>query len=217
VDKFSEFFARLISYILHPVFMPTIGMIVIYFVGNVPGFNSYSIESDKDTALLAITILFIATGIIPLLIAIILKQQKVISSLQMPHKEERTIPFILTCLCYFSAYYLLKYHLELNLNGLIFYFIFFGMFATILGFFITLSWKISIHMIGVGGIAGILTLLSKTSEDILLYPLIITFFCAGLIAFSRLQLNAHNSRQIIVGFCLGFGCEILGLFYLIDY
>jgi membrane-associated phospholipid phosphatase len=91
------------------------------------------------------------------------------------------------------------------------------MFATILGFFITLSWKISIHMIGVGGIAGILTLLSKTSEDILLYPLIITFFCAGLIAFSRLQLNAHNSRQIIVGFCLGFGCEILGLFYLIDY
>jgi len=217
VDRFNDSLARLISNIFHPVFMPTIGIIMIYFVGNVPGFNSYSIKSDKYTALLAITILFIATCIIPLFIAVLLKQLKVISSLQMPYKEERTIPFVLTCLCYFCAYYLLKYHLELNLNGLIFYFIFFGMFATILGFFITLFWKISIHMIGIGGVAGILTLLSKTSDDILLYPLIITFFCAGLIAFSRLQLKAHNPKQIIVGFCLGFGCEILGLFYLIGY
>jgi membrane-associated phospholipid phosphatase len=72
-------------------------------------------------------------------------------------------------------------------------------------------------MIGVGGLAGILTLLSKTSDDILLSPLIITFFCAGLIAFSRLQLKAHNPKQIIVGFCLGFGCEILGLFYLVGH
>ena len=197
--------------------MPTIGMIVIYFVGNVPGFNSYSIKSDKYTALLTIAILFISTSIIPLFITVLLKQLKIISSLQMPDREERKIPFALTCFCYFYAYYLLKHHLELNLNGLIFYFIFFGMFATILGFFITLSWKISIHMIGIGGITGILTLLSKTSDPPLLYPLIITILCAGLIAFSRLQLNAHNSKQIIAGFCLGFGCEMLGLFYLVSY
>ena len=197
--------------------MPTFGMIVIYFVGNVPGFNSYSIKSDKYTVFLTISVLFIATSLIPLIIAILLKQLKVISSLHIPERKERKLPFLLTCFCYFCAYYLLKYHLELNLNGLIFYFIFFGMFATILGFFITLSWKISIHMIGIGGVAGILTLLSKTSEEVLLYPLIITFLCAGLVAFSRLKLKAHNSKQLIAGFCLGFGCEILGLFYPINH
>lgn len=188
-------------------------MIVIYFTGGVPGFNTYSTDTDKITAFLAMSILFIATSILPLLIAIILKKLKYISSLHMPSKEERSLPFIFTCFCYFGAYYLLKDYLELNLNSLIFYFIFAGLLATMLGFFITLSWKISIHMIGIGGVAGILTLLSKKNDEVLLYPLSITFLVAGLIAFSRLQLGAHNSKQIIAGFGLGFGCEILRVFY----
>ena len=217
MDKFSEYLARFTSYIFHPLFMPTNGMILIYFIGGVPGFNSYSTDIDKKTAFLAISILFITTSLLPLLLAIILKKLNYISSLHMPKKEERSLPFIFTCFCYFGAYYLLKHNLELNLNGLIFYFIFFGMFATILGFFITLSWKISIHMIGIGGLAGILTLLSKINNEVLLYPLSITFLVAGLIAFSRLQLGAHNAQQIIAGFCLGFGCEISGIFHLISH
>ena len=68
-------------------------------------------------------------------------------------------------------------------------------------------------MIGIGGVAGILTLLSKKNDEVLLYPLSITFLVAGLIAFSRLQLGAHNSKQIIAGFGLGFGCEMLGILY----
>jgi hypothetical protein len=195
--------------------MPTLGMVFIYFVGEVPGFNSYSVDADKKTAFITISVLFIATGLIPLVLAIILKRLKVIDSLQMRSKEERIIPYIFTCFCYFGAYYLLRYNLELNLNGLIFYFIFFGMFATIIGFFITLSWKISIHMIGIGGISGIMTLLSKTTDADLTYPLIASLFCAGLIAFSRLQLNAHDTKQIFAGFCLGFVCEMLGIFYII--
>ncbi len=197
--------------------MPTLGIILIYFVGGIPGFNSYSIDMDKKNAFTTIFVIFIATSLIPLFITIMLKKIKVITSLQMPNREERKIPFLITCFCYFIAYYYLRYHLELNLNGLIFYFVFFGMFATILGFFITLTWKISIHMIGIGGIVGILTLLSKTNHEVLLYPLITTIFCAGLIAFSRLQLRAHNLKQIIAGFFLGFGCEMMGLFYLISH
>ena len=72
-------------------------------------------------------------------------------------------------------------------------------------------------MIGIGGLAGILTLLSKINNEVLLYPLSITFLVAGLIAFSRLQLGAHNAQQIIAGFCLGFGCEISGIFHLISH
>ena len=192
--------------------MPTNGMILIYFTGGVPGFNTHSTDLDKKITFITISILFIATSILPLLIVLILKKLKFISSLHMPNKEERSIPFLLTCFCYFGAYYYLRHYLNLPINGLIFYFIFFGMFASILGFFITLSWKISIHMIGIGGVAGILTLLSKTNHDVLLCALSITFFIAGLIAFSRLQLGAHNPKQIIAGFCLGFGCEMLGVF-----
>tara|TARA_B100001778_G_C18578788_1_gene626358 strand:+ start:1274 stop:1867 length:594 start_codon:yes stop_codon:yes gene_type:complete len=197
--------------------MPTNGMIVIYLFGGVSGFNTYSTDTDKSTAFLTISILFIATSIIPLLITIALKKLKYISSFHMPSKEERSLPFMFTCFCYFGAYYFLKYYLDLNLNSLIFYFIFTGMLATMLGFFITLSWKISIHMIGIGGVTGIITLLSKMNDEVLLYPLSITFLIAGLIAFSRLQLEAHNTKQILAGFCLGFGCILSGIFYLISH
>ncbi len=72
-------------------------------------------------------------------------------------------------------------------------------------------------MIGIGGITGIITLLSKIHDEVLLYPLSITFLIAGLIAFSRLQQEAHNTKQIIAGFCLGFGCIMSGIFYLISH
>ena len=102
--------------------MPTFGMILIYFVGRVPGFNSYSIGADKNIALIAISIIFFSTSIIPLFSAIILKKLNIISSLQMQNREERTIPFIITCFCYFGVYYLLRYHLELNLSRYFFSF-----------------------------------------------------------------------------------------------
>ena len=217
MDKLSEHLARFTSYIFHPLFMPTNGMIVIYFIGKVPRFNPYSTDIDKSIALLTISILFIATSIIPLLITIALKKLNYISSLHMHNKEERAIPFILTFFCYFGAYYYLIYYLELNLNLLILCFIRFGIIAILFGTVITLLWKISIHMIGIGAVAGILTVLSKTNNEVLLYPLSITFFIAGLIAFSRLQLGAHNTKQIIAGFFLGFGCEMSGIFYLISH
>lgn len=194
--------------------MPTNGMLAIYFFGGLPGFNTYSTDLDKDIAIFTISTVFIATSILPIIIAVALKKAGIISSLHMPKKEERSIPFILTSLCYFGAYYYLRYYVDLPLNGLIFYFIFFGVFATILGFFVTLSWKISVHMIGVGGVVGILTLLSKQGDEVLIIPLIVSFIVAGLIGFGRLQLGAHNIKQVIAGFLLGFGCEIIGLFTL---
>ncbi len=216
MNKYSEYLARFTSYVFHPLFMPTNGMILVFYLGKIPGFNLYSTDSDKTVALFTISILFLATCIAPLLIALALKKLKIISSLKMPNREERSIPFLLTCFCYFGAYYYLRYEQELPLNGLIFYFIFFGMFATLLGFVVTLFWKISIHMIGIGGITGILSFLSKFNQDVLLYPLSVSFLIAGLIGFSRLRLKAHNAKQLIAGFCLGFCCELFGIFYLFN-
>lgn len=191
--------------------MPTIGLITAYFVGKVPGFNPYSTEHDKEIAHFVLFAVFIATGILPVVIAIILKQTKLISSIHMPKKEERSLPFLLTSMCYYGVFYYLNSYLELPIDKLISYFILAGVLATILGFMVTLSWKISVHMIGVGGIVGILTVLSKVGDEVLILPLSISLIIAGLVGFGRLQLNAHTPKQVLAGFFLGFFCEILGL------
>jgi membrane-associated phospholipid phosphatase len=192
--------------------MPTNGLIVAYLFGGISGFNPYSIESDKAVAYFTITCVFIATSIIPLLLTFVLKRFNKISSLHMPLKRERMFPFLITGTLYYGTIYLFSRYWELPLPILIYKFMFGATLAIIIGMIITYSWKISIHMIGVGWIVGIIIALSKTSSEILFVPLVIAIIVSGLVGFGRLQLNAHNAGQLIAGFVLGCACETLSLF-----
>lgn len=190
--------------------MPTNGLLLTYNFGAVSGFNPYSTELDKDIAHLALWSVFIATGILPVLITIVLKKIGIVSSLHMPKKEERMLPFLITGGLYYVVIYLFTSYWQLPLNPLIYQFMFGATLAILIGMMITYKWKISVHMIGVGGVVGILTVLSKHG-DVLIGLLSISIVLAGLIAFGRLQLKAHSIKQVIAGFLLGFSCEMLGL------
>ena len=214
MEKYKKKLALTSSYLLHPLLMPTIGMLLVFYVGNIPSFNPYSNDEDIRTVYIVITSLFIATGIFPIIIGLILKKLNYISNLHMPKREERIIPFIITCGSYLGVIYLYTEVLSLNLDPKIYSFIVGATLAIITGLAITLSWKISLHMIGIGGIVGMIVLVSKLGEHVLLYPLILTILTAGIIAFGRLFLKAHNIQQVIAGFFLGFFCEIIPLMFL---
>ena len=70
--------------------------------------------------------------------------------------------------------------------------------------------KISAHVAGIAGLVGIYIGLASTSiilpEMILLYGLIML---SGIVAASRLSLNAHNSVEIYLGALLGFSSEFV--------
>lgn len=68
---------------------------------------------------------------------------------------------------------------------------------------INLFWKISAHMVAIGGLCGMMIATSYRLQ-INLHPVLISLFIiAGLIAFSRLKLNAHDPSQVYFGFLLG--------------
>jgi hypothetical protein len=69
---------------------------------------------------------------------------------------------------------------------------------------ISFRWKISIHMIGLGGLSAFLLLMSYLQDVNLLYYLVSTLLASGLAASSRLFLNAHTPEQIYSGYFLGF-------------
>lgn len=215
MKSFNKNLALATSYFLHPLFMPTNGLLLAFFVGGIQGFNPYSTDQDMKTACIAIIGVFIGTGVFPVLIALTLKKLNYISNLHMPKREERMIPFLLTGGSYLAIIYLYIEVLELNLDPKIYSFMIGATLAIIIGLWITSSWKISVHMIGIGGVVGILVFLSKLGEQVLLYPLITTIIASGFIAFGRLYLNAHSMKQVIAGFLLGFICEIIPLIFLI--
>lgn len=207
--------AIVISYLMHPLLMPTIGLLLVFFIGNIQGFNPYSSAEDIKNIYIVFITIFLGTAIFPLFIGLILKRLNYISNLHMPKREERIIPFILTGISYIGIIYLYTEVLSLNLDSRIYSIIIGATLSIIIGLLITLSWKISLHMIGIGGLIGILVLISKLGEKILFYPLILAIIIAGLIGFGRLFLKAHNIQQIIAGLLLGFICETMPLIFLI--
>ena len=83
------------------------------------------------------------------------------------------------------------------------------MLASILAFVINLKWKISAHMIGMGGLIGVIIGVSERLTLDLNATLIVLFVMAGFVGFSRLRLNAHNPFQVYLGFLVGMGSLLI--------
>jgi hypothetical protein len=82
-----------------------------------------------------------------------------------------------------------------------------------LSLIITLRWKISIHMLGIGGLIGAIIGIShrfQFDHSLLLIALILF---AGLIGFARLKTKSHNYRQVYAGFILGVAVEWMVVLY----
>ena len=200
--------ARICSYILHPLLMPTYGLILIYYSKLIPGFNPYSIQGAGTFGWDFISWSFVFTAFLPGILALLMKKKGYISSIQMPQKNERILPFTVTGVCYLILFYLPQFMYDYDIPFVLKLFLMGSLFAIIFGVIITFFWKISVHMIGIGGVCGIFFLFGVLQEPQTIM-LSFLFAIAGIVGFSRLALNAHTMNQVVAGFLLGFFCESL--------
>ena len=158
-----------------------------------------------------LAISFISGVIFPVSFMFFLLKSHVIKSFALETKEERTVPYLMTGVFYYFIFYLFK---EINLPPLFYIFVLNCTLLILVTLLINFWWKISAHMIAIGGIIGAFLGIS-IKFSINMIPVIALFlFISGFIGFSRLQLNAHNKAQIYGGFLLGLSCMMI-LFILI--
>jgi membrane-associated phospholipid phosphatase len=211
MKKKNSAFAILISYIFHPLFMPTLGLLFFYFSKKINSFNLYASDSVQENNLVILSTTIVFSLVVPGLLVFVLKRTNQIETYHMHKKEERLLPFALMAMSIMCAYYLLFDYFNIETDPIIKVF-YFGCFLSIVGaLIITLEWKISIHMIGIGGFTGAVFLLSYISNEVLLPALVIAILITGLVGYSRLSLKAHSLKQIIAGFTLGFLSETIFL------
>ncbi|HLN52310.1 MAG TPA: hypothetical protein VK212_01290 [Lentimicrobium sp.] len=188
--------ARFISIVLHPMFTVSWAMLVMlnlnaYFVSIIPERLRWTI----------IALVFANTTLVPAILVWIMARRDIISSLDMPFRKERTIPYLIFAIFYASTYFLMK---NIGLPNLYYLFIVGGLASIVVATAINFYWKISIHMIGLGGLtAGFLVMMYKSliNEPILIIILIIL---SGLTGFARLQSNSHSPAQVYTGYLVGF-------------
>lgn len=196
-------FARIISYLFHPLLLPSLGLILLFNL-NEPGL--WLPAADFRLFIHALTLL--ATFFLPLLSAILLLKLKIIDSLEMKTKEERKIPYLSAAIFFFSESYIL---MRLDVPVLLQAMMMGATLLILLSLVINIFWMISAHMVGIGGICGLMLAVSFRLQINLHFTLIALFLVAGLVAFARLRLDAHNPAQVYTGFLLGLAVQLIFL------
>jgi hypothetical protein len=195
---------KVISYIFHPIFMPIIGVYIILQITHLALLPDVS----KNAILYLIGI---STILFPLTIIPLLYYRKIITNITISDKKERLIPLFLTSIFYYISYYMLhKFSAPLFIQEYILTVFFNVLFASI----ISIKWKISLHMIGIGGLVGLMSslfYLFNINIGIILPMLILV---SGVIGTSRIYLKEHNSSQIYFGFFLGYLTSFVSILFL---
>jgi len=187
--------SKLISFLLHPVLVPTYVFVVLLGIN---GFYAFILHWQLK--LLLIGTVAAITLILPLFVIFILYRLKVISSLYLLNREERLFPLILFAIFYYLTFYLLK---NLYLPQFFQVFLLGATVLAIISLVINLFYRISLHLIAWGGVAGIclgIFFLSGSSSVILL---ILSILLSGITGTARLKLNAHRPWEIYSGWLVG--------------
>lgn len=197
--------AKSVSVAFHPLLMPTYGIMLLL---NSSAYFSYSLSFAHKSSIVLIVAL--NTFLLPSLVTLFLWKRKIVANLTMTTIEERRVPYLITAVFYFITYYVLKG----TVLPPVIYILMLGATLSVLAtLLVNFRWKISAHMVGIGGLLGAFFSVATKLSQPLLTELSFLILIAGLIGFSRLKLSAHTPAQVYAGFFMGMACELL-LFYI---
>ncbi len=191
----EEKIAKIISVVFHPMLIPSYTILILFNIN-----NYISLLIPFSAKLLILGMVFITTFLFPILFIFIMKRKGIVKTLQMETREERIYPFAVTAIFYFLSYYMLK---QLHISDIYYLFLLGATFLIIIALLITFYWKISVHMIGIGGMLGALIGISFRINIDFVILIALTVLCSGIVGFARLKLNAHKPMQIYTGFLSG--------------
>jgi hypothetical protein len=189
--------ANIISIAFNPLLMPTIVFVVI--LSFTPLALVFPLYQQKLFFLLSI---FVFTFIVPMASMLTLGFAS-INNYNLTERRKRLLPFTFVSIFYLIIAYFFIMRLDFEKA---FSVVFTAITVSIvLSTAITYFWKISIHSVGCCGLVGfILAFAYKYPDGQLLYPLILSILCAGLVVSARLSLNSHKPEETLGGCLLGF-------------
>ncbi len=201
----NELWAKIISYVFQPLVMPLITVLLAFNID--PYLASYFPAEAKNAVY---SVIGLNTFIVPTLLILYLKRLKIISSIDVEIRRERFIPFLVTLVLYITTYVLIR---RSPLPDMLYSMVAAAIMAMILAFLITLAWKISIHMTGIGGVVGAMCALFELHMFFPVGILSGLILLGGLIGTARMVLKVHTIEQVICGSILGFSVQFVAIKY----
>jgi len=198
VNKLIAGVAHSLSTALSPLLMTTYGVFLALWV-------SVLCLLPYGTRVTVLLMCMGITCIIPIIFLSVLRHFKIVKSLHIDAREQRLIPYLFAALCYSVAAYYLYFHHSPQ------WFVMFmvGSAITVLVMaLINLKWKVSAHMAGIGGVAGLIFQIHRQGLGAfdLLWLLCFIIIVAGLLGSARMALKKLDIWQVVTGALVGFLC-----------
>lgn len=191
-----RFFAHLIAYLFHPLFISTyvMGFLTFYHPSAFTGV-------DHQTKVLRFLHVLIFNAFFPAFIVFLSWRLKFIQSMHLRTTKERIIPYLIAMIFYWWTWNVFK-----NLEGMPVVAVHFslGAFLAICGAWMSnIYYKISMHAVAVGG-AMMFFFLYAFSDNYAsgLYPSV-AILIAGLVCTARLINKEHTPFEIWSGLFVG--------------
>ncbi len=196
--------AKVISTAFNPLLMPTYALLILFATNTY--FSLLPFEAKKAIFLTT----FISTCLLPLAFIPLFIYQNLVRNIEMQDKKERLMPFSVITILYFLAYFLMN---QMGVPPTILKILLAGGILTLLIVLITIWWKISVHMAGIGALSAAIYSFAVILRADFIFFLLITLFIAGVLGTARIILKSHTPGEIYAGF--GLGAAVLGLTYVI--
>jgi hypothetical protein len=200
--------AKIISWLFLPLLAPVYALLIAFYTVNLEsdffmGNNLYILLDEQKNAILSLFIIFSFVG--PAISVLLLRMSGQITTVMMDNRSERIVPSIMTNLFGISLLSILLWKMDLTFPGARYIFgLAAGSCSTVLMCtVITRKWKISLHAAGMGILVGFLISYFYKMEIFNLNYLLAAVIISGVVMSARLQLGAHDLKQLFAGFFVG--------------
>lgn len=203
-----KFAGNFISYIVHPLFIPT--YFFLYLMQVLP-FEFVGITEWQLT--LRLFSVFWLTAFFPAFAVFLMWRLKLSDSIFLRTQKERIIPYVIIMFFYWWMYYLSRNFTDQPLALKFFYF---GIFiATAIGLIVNNFMKVSLHGMGVGGLLTSVILVGfHYSIDNAIWTLL-TIIITALVISARMLVSDHSKQELILGLFIGLLTQVMAYFWVI--
>ncbi|HQQ93780.1 MAG TPA: hypothetical protein PLQ93_04435 [Bacteroidia bacterium] len=197
-----------LSVIFHPLLMTSYGCAFLLFGLHGSVYDYLTPDSLKWRITFLVASM---TFLLPVLNIYLLYKLDRLPSFMLSNRKDRTYPYMLSALFYFGLVYLLY---DVNVWNILKAFIAGAGLAILLSALINLRYKISAHMVGLGGMLGFMISVSYLLKTDITPLYILVVLVAGLTGSARMILEEHDPLQLLSGFLLGCGVQCTLFFIL---
>ena len=206
--KIVKYIAHLLSYVLHPLFIPTYFFL---FLMQVLPFEFVGItEWQLKMRLFSVAWL---TAFFPAFAVFLLWRLKLSDSIFLRTQKERIIPYVITMFFYWWMYYLSRNFTDQPIALKFFYL---GIFvASAIGMTVNNFMKVSLHAMGIAGLTTAVILVS------VFYPVnnavwvLLAVLLTALVISARLVVSDHTKKELVVGLFIGVFTQVAAYLWVI--